>query len=86
MEKITLEICCGTTCYMLGAAPLLKMESLLPKEWKENVDISAVACLGECLSNKLCNAPYVRINGKIMEKATVQKVLDSIQKILKEKQ
>ena len=32
MKKLQLEICCGTTCFMLGADKLLNIENEMPSE------------------------------------------------------
>ena len=39
MEKIKVEICCGTACYLLGAAKLMNIEEELPENLKDKVDI-----------------------------------------------
>lgn len=84
MEKIQVKICCGTTCYMLGASKLMKMEMLMPPEWQELVDVSAIPCMEECYSDNLCGAPYVRVNHVLLRHATVESVFEAIQDILKE--
>ena len=33
MEKIKVEICCGTACYLLGAAKLMNIEEELPENF-----------------------------------------------------
>ena len=33
MEKVKVEICCGTACYLLGAANMMDLEDQLPAEW-----------------------------------------------------
>ncbi len=78
MEKIKLEICCGTTCYMLGGNKLLKLDQYMHPEWLDKVEISACPCVNECVSEKLCDAPFVRINGKIYGHASVESVCATI--------
>ncbi len=82
MEKIRLEICCGTTCYMLGGDKLLKLDELKGEEWKDKVEISACPCMEECVSDKLCSAPVVRIDGKLYGRATVESVTETIEGLL----
>ena len=65
-RKIKIEICCGTACYMLGAAELLRFETIMPEDWKEIVDISAIPCLEACSDDNLGGAPFVRIDGELM--------------------
>ena len=76
MEKIKVEICCGTACYLLGAAKLMNIEEELPENLKDKVDIQASPCLGLCERDNLGGAPYVRINGsEIMSNANVEKLI-----------
>lgn len=82
MEKIRLEICCGTTCYMLGADKLLRLETLLPDDFRNRVEVSGVPCLNACVSESICRAPFVRINGEPLCQATVESVFDAIRGIL----
>ena len=86
MEKINLEICCGTTCYMLGADKLLKIESELPEEWRDRVDVCAIPCLDQCMSENLCGAPFVKLNGEIIAHATPEIVLDAIRVLMNGKE
>lgn len=82
MDKIKVEICCGTACYLLGAARLVELESLLPAELKDRVEIEAKACLGLCNDDSLGGAPYVRVNGtEILANATVDTVLAKIREL-----
>lgn len=80
-EKIRVDICLGTTCFVMGAAKLQELENLLPKELKENVDIYAHTCLGLCQNTEFMQAPFVKVNGKILDKATVEKVIEKIKEV-----
>ncbi len=82
-QKIKIEICCGTACYMLGAAELLRLENILPDQWKDSVDISAIPCLEACSSDNLGGAPFVKINGELMSNASVESVCEKIFEIMK---
>ena len=74
MEKTTLEICCGTACYMLGASELMKIEELLPQEWLEHLEIRGIPCLDACSDDALGGAPFVRLDGEMVSNATCEKV------------
>lgn len=83
MEKVKVEICCGTACYLLGAARLMELESNLPAELKDKVEFEAKACLGMCNDDRLGGAPYVRINGSdVVSNATSDTVLARVREIL----
>ena len=42
---IKIEICCGTACYLLGAANMMNIEEQLPAEWRGKVEVEAKTCL-----------------------------------------
>ncbi len=71
---INLEICCGTTCYMLGGSALLELERALPEEWRNLVEVRAVPCTDACAREDLGRAPFVRLNGELIANATREKI------------
>lgn len=83
IDKIKIEICCGTTCYLLGAADLLHLDSCLPEEWKELVDVSAVPCLSACTTDNLGGAPFVRMDGKLIPRASAESICECLFELLK---
>ncbi len=80
--KIKLEICCGTTCYMLGSAELLKIEEVLPEAWLEEVAIRAIPCMGMCTSGNISNAPIARLNGKVINRASFEVILEELRLLI----
>ena len=82
MKKIQLEICCGTSCFMLGANKLLNLENDMPNDLRGKIEITALPCLELCNDNQLGGAPYVRLNGEVIERATCEKICDRIRQIL----
>ncbi len=83
MEKIELQICCGTTCYLLGAADFLKLRDIMPEEWKDCVEVSALPCMNCCDDSALGRAPFVRINGEVMSNATLEKIFDAVNPLVR---
>ena len=80
---IKVEICCGTACYLLGAAKMMNLEEALPPDCRGRVEIEAKTCLELCERENLGGAPYVRFNGEeIMCQATPEKVLARIKELL----
>ena len=76
-NKIKLEICRGTTCYVLGSFRLSALEEQLPPEFKDRVEVVGCACLDVCHDRNYGNAPFVRIDEKrIVDNATIEKVID----------
>lgn len=82
MKKMQLEICCGTTCYMLGANRLLNIENEMPSELRGKADVRALPCLGLCNDRELAGAPYVKLNGEVIEKATAEKIFSRMKEML----
>ena len=82
MAMIKVEICCGTACYLLGAAKMMDLEDQLPEDCRGRVEIEAKTCLELCERENLGGAPYVRFNGtEIMSQATSEKVLTRIREL-----
>ena len=85
MEKVKVEICCGTACYLLGAANMMDLEDQLPAEWRGSDEVEARTCLELCEKENLGGAPYVRINDtEIMAQATPEKLTARIGELLTE--
>ena len=83
MNTIKVEICCGTACYLLGAAKMMNIEDLLPEDCRGRVEIEAKTCPELCERENLGGAPYVRFNGsEVMSQATPEKVLARIRELL----
>lgn len=83
MNTIKVEICCGTACYLLGAAKMMNIEEQLPDNCRGRVEIEAKTCLELCERDHLGGAPYVRFNGsEIMSQATPEKVISRVRELL----
>ena len=83
MNTIKVEVCCGTACYLLGAAKLMNLEEMLPEECRGRVEVEAKTCLELCERDNLGGAPYVRFNGsEIMSQATPEKVVARIRELV----
>ena len=79
-----LEICCGTTCYMLGSNRLLNIENEMPSDLRGKADVRALPCMGVCNEKELSGAPYVKLNGQIIENATAEKIYEKMRALLEE--
>ncbi len=83
MDKVKVEICCGTACYLLGASRLMDIEQMLPEDCKGRIEIEPKGCLELCERDNLGGAPYVRFNDtEIMAQATPEKVMDRVLELL----
>lgn len=86
-KKIEVQICTGTTCYVMGASDILTLEDYLPEALKDSVEISGATCLGLCKtdysaegkkSSKKYKPPFVKVCGKLIERASLDKVLEAV--------
>ena len=83
MNTVKVEICCGTACYLLGATKIMDLESSLPSQYVDRVEIIAHPCLDLCERDNLGGAPYVRINDtEIMANATLESVIKRVTELL----
>jgi iron-hydrogenase subunit alpha len=83
MDKIVVEICMGTTCYVMGSAQLASMAERLPEEWKDRVTVKGMRCIGACQqSEAFGRAPFVRVNGELIAEADEGKVIAAIRQHL----
>ena len=81
-DKIKVEICCGTACYLLGAMKLMELAENVPEDVKGLVEFEAKSCLGKCDRDEIGRTPYVRFNGsEWMESATPDRVLSRIREL-----
>ena len=80
---VTVEICMGTTCYVMGGAQLAGIAERRPEEWKDRVTVKGMRCVGACQqAGQFGRAPFVRVNGELIAEADEGKVLNAIRTIL----
>ena len=86
MEKISVKVCLGTTCYVMGGSNLQELHEIIPRRFGEKVEVVGSPCLGLCsIKWEFSKAPYVKVDEDVIEEATVDKVLDVIEKKLESK-
>ncbi len=79
MEKISVKVCLGTTCFVMGGANLQELVDIIPRKYGDKVEVAGSPCLGMCsIQWNYSKAPYVKIDDDIIEEATVEKVLEAI--------
>lgn len=79
MEKIKVSICTGTACYVMGASELLLLGESLPVELRDAVEIEGIPCIEECRGITEKRPPYVKVNGELIESATLQTIISKIE-------
>lgn len=84
MEKINVNVCLGSTCYVKGGANLQELNDIVPKRYGDKVEVIGSPCLGLCsIKWETSKAPYVKVDDEVIEEATVEKVLAVIDEKLK---
>ena len=82
MKKVKLQVCNGTTCFVMGGADMQNMLDQLMVKFKDCLEIERVRCLNACsLSDNFAKAPYANIDGQLVGNANFQ----TITKIIEEK-
>lgn len=81
-DKINIIICTGTHCFVMGGSDLLMLEDYLPEEFKERVVIEGSNCLEVCEDRSKGKAPFVMINGELVDQASVPKILKAIDSLI----
>lgn len=82
MEKILVEICSGTACYVMGGSELLLLEENLPENLRDKVEIEGRTCIEECKHSENGKAPFVRVNGELIASASIPAIIEKIQQIV----
>lgn len=83
-EKISVKVCLGTTCFVMGSANLQELIETVPAKYGDKVEVSGVPCLGLCsIDWEFSKAPYVKVDDEVVKEATVEKVLSTIDAHLK---
>jgi NADH:ubiquinone oxidoreductase subunit E len=80
--SVSVEICSGTACYIMGGAHLLTVEDELSADELEKVTIAASTCMGVC-SECAEDSPFARVNGKLISKANMELLVDTIREAIK---
>ena len=83
MEKVVVKVCMGTTCFVMGGANLQELMEIIPRKYGDKVEISGSSCLNMCsIQWNYSKAPYVKVDEDVVMEATVEKVLEVIDKKL----
>lgn len=83
MAKIKVKVCLGTTCFVMGGSNLQELNDIIPEKYGDKVEVSAANCLGLCSINwEYSKAPYVKVDEEVVTEATVEKVLEVIDRKL----
>lgn len=80
---IKVKICSGTVCHVMGGADLPLIPEVMPKELKGQVEFVGASCIGTCNIEGGLKPPFVDVNGRLIDQATISKVIEVIKEELK---
>lgn len=88
MKKMKVQVCTGTTCFVMGGADLLLLEDVVIDRWgqygvtsevfNEKVDFSGLPCSDACHEPSQ-KPPFVIMDGTLIAEATIGKVLEQLE-------
>lgn len=78
MEKIKIEICTGTACFVMGSPELLKVTDLLPPKIKSVCEITPILCCNLCRDWENVKPPIAKVNGKIIGATTLTALKEKV--------
>jgi NADH:ubiquinone oxidoreductase subunit E len=81
MKRHTVTICTGTACFVMGGSELLLLEEQLPDDLKAITEVVGSPCIGTCKNSEYGktqsdHAPFVQINGEVIDQASTQKIIE----------
>ena len=80
MKKVKVQICQGTTCFVMGGDIVKSMLDTIEKKYADKIEITSVRCLGLCdKSDAFSKAPYVCVEDEIISSANLEKVTQAIE-------
>lgn len=79
---IEVDICLGTTCFVMGASQLQELDKYLTPSQKKLVRVKGVTCLAACRSGNYISAPFVKVGETLLAEATLNSVLAEIERQL----
>lgn len=81
---ISIKVCMGTTCFVKGSANIQSLMDIVPEKYGDKVEVMGVPCLQLCsIDWQSSKAPYVKVDDEVVKEATVEKVLEVIERHLK---
>lgn len=82
-KEVKVKICVGTYSYIMGGSELISLKDELPEQLKDKVTFEGATELKGCNENSGAKPPFAEVNGKVIHKATKQKIISAIEQELK---
>lgn len=90
MKKIKIQICTGTTCFVMGGADLLLLEDVITERWgmygvtsdifNEKVEFSGLPCSDACHESDK-KPPFVVVDDVLIPEASIEILLEILEPI-----
>ena len=77
-ERISVVVCVGTACYVLGGSELLEVGERLPLALRDRVRLEGCTCMGLCGGSGAERPPFARVNGRLVAGATAERLAQAI--------
>jgi NADH:ubiquinone oxidoreductase subunit E len=74
---LTVELCMGTACHLMGTQDLMDALDSLPAEMRLQIEVKGITCYKNC-----GKGPNVKINGELLNNATPEKLKEVLQEKL----
>ncbi|MBR2299864.1 MAG: NAD(P)H-dependent oxidoreductase subunit E [Alphaproteobacteria bacterium] len=82
MAKVKIQICNGTTCFVMGGGNQQALSEILKNKYQDKIEIEAVRCFELCSQkDAFSKAPFVKVDGQMIDQANLEK----IKKVIEEK-
>jgi NADH:ubiquinone oxidoreductase subunit E len=85
MEKVRVKICTGTTCFIMGAAHLQRLDEVLIGPLRQAVEVEGCRCLGFCHDKSYGVPPFVMVEDERISAATIDSVITSVKRHIAER-
>lgn len=80
MKPVTITICTGTTCYVMGSGHLLAVREQIESVCPGPVEIVGSSCLGLCKDGQYGRAPFVQVGSVVLAEATPEKIVETLKR------
>lgn len=78
--EITIQLCCGTFCHIMGGAELQAALDSFTPNFGNNVKLSYATCLNKC-KDEIGKPPFAMVNDIVIPEASPEKIIETIEKI-----
>ncbi|MCD8378419.1 MAG: NAD(P)H-dependent oxidoreductase subunit E [Candidatus Gastranaerophilales bacterium] len=79
MKKITVKICSGTTCFVMGGNYMSDAAEMIEEKYGDKVTVIGSPCLNKC-SETHSKAPYAIIDDEVISEVTPEKLIMELEK------